>query len=127
MPAPLTSFAGTYFDAGYGNLTISFICNTSTATTGPNSPAHPTIEDGCFLKIDPHPTGTGLAAVELQHIFDNYWIGWGYLINYLGYHHPSLCMPIQSKVSESGQVTDIGIILSSDAPELGFVWFSRIS
>ncbi|KAH8589774.1 beta-lactamase/transpeptidase-like protein, partial [Bisporella sp. PMI_857] len=47
MPAPLASFAGTYFDAGYGNLTISLNCNTSTATTGLNSPAHPTVQDGC--------------------------------------------------------------------------------
>lgn len=125
-PAPLASFAGTYFDAGYGNLTLSLICNSSAFTAGPNSPAHPTVENGCFLRSDPRPTAAGFAAVELQHIFSNYWIGWGYSPSYLDYHHPILCTAVQSKVSESGQVTDIGVILSSDAPKLGFAWFKRV-
>jgi hypothetical protein len=126
-PVPIASYAGTYYDPGYGNVTVTLACNQTTATGGPNSPAHPTIEDGCFLRITPRNTARGFIGVEAQHVFGDYWIAWPYLSDYTGYRRPWDCLPAQFKVNAAGKVTDLGLFLSADAPQLGFQWLKRIS
>jgi hypothetical protein len=122
----LPKYVGVYSEPGYGNLTLSLVCNDTTATGARDGPAAPTIEDGCFLRIEPRLTAIGLAGVELQHVSVNSWIGWGYIPAYIRYRRPLLCAPVEMKIDGAGLVKAVGIVLTPDAPSLGHTWFRRI-
>ena len=110
-PLPLSAYAGKYNDAGYGNFSVSEVCNKP---------------DDCVLRgiFDKSYEFMSYHA-NLTHVSGQYWLAYMAVDS----HDPDVTEMIlrtQFEVGASGIVEGLGLDVRMEGEDMPLTWFKRI-
>lgn len=130
LPLPLANFTGSYYDPGYGAMTLSLDCGERYLL--PDVPFRPTTDaDGCRLVLtaaDRGGTRGSTLHVLFEHKSGDHWLGWAFIDQFVegGYERPVWCVRAQFKVDVSGVVKWFGIDARLEGRESPLTWLERV-
>jgi hypothetical protein len=132
---PLKEYLGAYESSGYGKISIVLECASTEGATSlavRHTPAHPTIQDGCYLKAQPHMEFEGKTfTLRFQHVSGEWWVMWLYIDAYnppekTDIPRPTLCLRAQFRKGLSGKVESFGGDFRHEGDTGPLVWFKKI-
>lgn len=124
-PLVLDRFIGTYHNKGYGNVSISKICDWINPK---DSPAALTLtKDGCVLSIKMHNVFRRELSFKLQHMDGNDWIAWYYDDDFATVRRPAQCYRAQVLLDEEGFPSRLGLDVRMETDDTPLTWFNRLT
>jgi hypothetical protein len=135
----LEKYAGSYHNEGYGNLTIALECpkESGDQSAAPETPAHPTMEKGCYLQ------GNGTMEYEgktfhlrFEHATGDFWVVWLYVDQYVPKSkkkdeeppviRPRVGLRAQFEVGSEGAPVRFGGDFREEGEVGPLVWYERL-
>ncbi|KAF4977117.1 hypothetical protein FZEAL_6305 [Fusarium zealandicum] len=123
-PLPLKDFAGDYFHAGYGPISVHLRCEEWDAPL--DSPAAPSVEkDGCRLVALKTNIFGKHVSYQLEHKSGDYWIGWFFDGDFASVKRPKRCYRAQFRTDETGRSAWLGLDIRQEGEDIPLIWFEE--
>lgn len=119
----LDNFVGTYREKGYGNITLSKLCDWKNPE---DSPAKLTLtQDGCVLSIRKQNVFNREISYKLQHVAEDDWVAWYYDDDFATVRRPAQCYRAKVPLDEKGVPKKLGLDIRMETDETPLVWFDK--